>query len=720
MGAPVKMIAGLAALLLAACSAPVAAASAPAGEREGADPHLWLEQVQSREALDWVGAQNERSRQQLEGSPRFAALMPQLREVLDSPQRLPQLQQIGAHVYNFWRDAEHPRGLWRRIPAEQLGRGEPAWQTVLDLDALARREGENWVWAGASCLAPQTSRCLVFLSRGGADAQVLREFDTARGDFIADGFALPESKGGAAWVDADTISVSTDFGPGSMTESGYPRQVRLWTRGTPLAQARRVFEGRERDVGVWTSAESTPQGRRHWVERRSSFFAGDEYLLVDGRLQHLDKPADADAQLFGEQLLLRLRSDWRTGGRQHPAGALIAMPLRDFLAGKRRFQTLYTPPSRGALQQVLPLKDRLLLISMEEVRQSLAEWRLEKGRWQAQPVPTDPFESLSVSALAGQQGNAYLLTRSSFLSPSRLVLMEAGQPQRQTELRRLPDFFDASGLEVSQLQARSRDGTAVPYFVVGPRGALADGPRPTLLYGYGGFEISLKPAYNALVGRAWLAQGGVYVVANLRGGGEFGPRWHRAAQREHRQRSYDDFIAVAEDLQRRGITRPQQLGIMGGSLGGMLVSVAMQQRPELFGAVVSQVPLTDMRRYHRMLAGASWIEEYGDPDIPEQWAYIRPYSPYHNAQAGRHYPPVLYTSSTRDDRVHPGHARKMVARLAQQGHAVWYWENLEGGHAGAADSSQQARLWALSYSFLMDRLAGAPTAAPAAPAAVAR
>ncbi len=693
-------------LLLAALAvSPLISAATPPADMP--DAYRWLEDVDGERALTWVRGQQPTLAPVLK-APGFAKLESELAEVMASPARLAPAEQLGPLVYNFWRDAEHPRGIWRRSAPEAYLRGKPQWETVLDVDQLAKSEGERWVWAGASCLGPDARRCLVSLSRGGGDAHVLREFDTVERRFIPaaeGGFALPEAKGGASWIDADTLGVYTDFGAGSLTTSGYPRQLKQWRRGTPLTDAKLLLEGDKEEVGLWAWGERLQGQQRFVLERRTSFFAGKQYLLREGRLVELPKPDDAQATLFGAMALVELRSDWEQGGRRYPAGAVLATPLQPWLEGKPQFTLLHDPARDGALQSMTPLRDAVLIVSMRDVRQSLTEWRPAGRQWQRRAVPTSRLESLWVGALAGQASNRYLLTRSSFLEPARLEAAEAGSKARQT-LQQMPAFFEASGLEVRQLHARSADGTRIPYFIVGPRGPAPKEGRPTLLYGYGGFEISMKPGYSGILGRAWLARGGVYVLANLRGGGEFGPRWHQSALREHRQRSFDDFIAVAEDLQRRGITRPEKLGIMGGSLGGLLTSVALVQRPELFGAVVSQVPLTDMRRYHEMLAGASWIEEYGNPDIAEQWDYIGRYSPYHNATADKRYPPVLYTSSTRDDRVHPGHARKMVARLQELGHEVLYWENTEGGHAGAATPEQQARLWSLSYGFLQQRLMG--------------
>lgn len=562
-------------------AAHVAMAATPPADMP--DPYRWLEEVDGERALNWVHAQQPTLDPVLQ-SPGFAKLEAELAEVMASPARLAPGEQLGRHVYNFWRDAEHPRGLWRRSLPEDYLKGQPRWETVLDLDELARSEGERWVWAGANCLAPRARRCLLSLSPGGGDAHVLREFDTVDRRFIAvgeGGFTLPEAKGGAGWVDADTLGVNTDFGAGSLTRSGYPRQLKLWKRGTPLAEAKQLLEGGIDEVGLWAWGERLGGRQLFMLERRTSFFAGKQYLLRDGHLVELPKPDDAQAQLFGSQALIELRSDWGA----YPAGAVIATPLQAWLDGKPRFTLLHDPARDGALQSLVPLRDALLVVSMQDVRQHLSEWRSVGQQWRRRAVPTGELESLSISALAGQTSNRYLLTRSSFLQPARLEAAEAGQAQRQT-LQQLPAFFDTLGLEVRQLHAISSDGTSIPYFIVAPRGPMPEGGRPTLLYGYGGFEISMRPAYSGILGRGWLARGGVYVLANLRGGGEFGPRWHQAALREQRQRSFDDFIAVAEDLRRRGITRPDKLGIMGGSLGGLLTSVALVQRPELFLSLI--------------------------------------------------------------------------------------------------------------------------------------
>jgi prolyl oligopeptidase len=458
------------ALLLAAR---LAVAAPPA---DMPDPHRWLEEVDGERALAWVRAQQPTLDPVLQ-SPGFARLEAELAEVMAAPARLAPAAQLGRHVYNFWRDAEHPRGVWRRSAPEDYLKGQPRWETVLDLDELAKSEGERWVWAGANCLAPEARRCLISLSRGGGDAHVLREFDTVLGRFVPvseGGFALPESKGGAGWVDADTLGVYTDFGAGSMTTSGYPRQLKLWKRGTPLAGAKLLLEGGIDEVGFWAWGERLGGRQQFMLERRTSFFAGKQYLLRDGKLVELPKPDDAQATLFGNRALIELRSDW--GG--YPAGAVLATPLQAWLDGKPKFSLLHDPARDGALQSLLPLRDALLVVSMRDVRQQLTQWRAAGPAWQRRVVPTGELESLSISALAGQTSNCYLLTRSGFLQPATLEAAEAGRRQRHV-LQQLPAFFDTQGLEVRQLHARSADGTSIPYFIVAPRASQAR-PRMAL------------------------------------------------------------------------------------------------------------------------------------------------------------------------------------------------------------------------------------------------
>jgi prolyl oligopeptidase len=666
------------------------------------DPHLWLEDVEGVAALDWVRAQNTLSSAELQGLPQFAALHERLKTIFNSQDRIPYVSLHDGYYYNFWRDASHVRGIWRRCTPEQFVLDEPAWDTVIDMDRLAADEGENWVWAGASFLY-HDQRCLLSLSRGGGDAHVVREYDLATRSFVADGFILPEAKGRAAWIDRDTVFVATDFGAGSMTSSGYPRIVKEWRRGTPLEQAVTLFEAETNDLSAGAGKDFTPGHEFQLIWRSMTFYTSELYLREGSVLTRVDKPDDATAYTVRDQLIIELRSEWTVAGQRFPQGALLATDFRRFMQGERTFAVLFTPTPTTSLDGVSVTRSALLLNELDNVKNRLTELAHVDGVWQRRPVDAPAFGTLDASALDSIDSDAYFLTVTDFLTPTTLYLGQTGSDAR-VPLKSLPAFFDAAPYQVQQFHARSRDGTDVPYFVVMSSDARAGAPKPAVLYGYGGFEVSLKPFYSAVTGAAWLEQGGIYVLANIRGGGEFGPRWHQAALKEHRQRAFDDFIAVAEDVVARGLSTSRQLGIMGGSNGGLLVGAVMAQRPELFNAVVCQVPLLDMRRYHQLLAGASWVGEYGDPDDPEQWDYIGRYSPYQNVSAGRNYPRVLFTTSTRDDRVHPGHARKMAARMQHQGHDVLYWENTEGGHAGAANNEQQALMWALTYAFLLKQL----------------
>jgi prolyl oligopeptidase len=669
------------------------------------DPYLWLEDVLGERALGWVGERNAETEAELAARPDYALLRTRLKSILDSKDRIPWVGRYGGHFYNFWRDATHARGIWRRTTLDEYRKPAPRWDTVLDLDLLARDEDENWVWAGATFLRPVGGRCLVSLSRGGGDAHVVREFDLETLAFVDDGFTLPEAKSSAGWIDRDTLFVATDFGPGSMSGSGYPRLVKEWRRGAPLPDARLVFEAGEDDLSASAWFDPTPGQEHQFVQRQIDFYSSELFVRhpASGALARIDKPDDADAFTVRDQLLIQLRSSWTVGGASFPQGALLATDFAGFMAGGRAFTALFLPTPTTSLEDVAATRAAILLTVLDKVKNRIVELRHVDGAWQRRDVDAPGMGALGVSAVDEIESDDYFLTVTDFLTPSSLYLAQAGSDVR-TLLKSMPAFFDASPYTVSQFEAVSKDGTPVPWFVVMHKDVRLDGGNPALLYGYGGFEVSLTPFYSGTTGAAWLERGGIYVLANIRGGGEFGPGWHQAALKEGRQNAFDDFFAVAEDLAARGFTSASRLGIMGGSNGGLLVGAALTQRPELFGAVVCQVPLLDMRRYHQLLAGASWMGEYGDPDDPEQWAYIGKYSPYHRVAAEGRYPRVLFTTSTRDDRVHPGHARKMAARMREQGHDVLYWENTEGGHAGAANNEQTATMWALTYTFLWKQL----------------
>ncbi len=684
-------------------STTLAAETAP----EPTDPYLWLEEVQGEKQLEWVRARNEEAVTALATGDAFKALEQRLLGILDSKEKIPFVSRIGSHYYNFWRDASHPRGIWRRTTLEEYRKAEPAWETVLDVDALGKAEGENWVWHGATVLEPDDKKCLVSLSRGGADADVVREFDLESKAFVAGGFELPEAKSRVAWRNHDSLFVATDFGPGSLTTSGYPRTVCEWTRGTKLADAKLVYEGKPDDMSVGAWSDRTPGFERDFVSRQVTFWTSELFLRRDGQLVKIQKPDDANAGVHREWLFIELRSDWAAGEKPYAAGSLLAIDFEKFLGGDRSFHVLFEPGPRTSLVAYSPTRNHVLLTTLDNVRSRLFVLTWQDGTWHRSPLPgVPPVATASVGAVDDIESDDYFLTTATPLEPTTLSMGTAALGGRTLPepIKKSPTFFDAAGLTVSQHEAISKDGTRVPYFQIGPADLPSDGRTPTLLYGYGGFEIPLVPGYAPAAGAAWLEKGRVYVIANIRGGGEFGPAWHQAALKANRHKAYEDFIAVAEDLVARKVTTPRQLGVKGGSNGGLLVGNMYAMRPDLFGAVVCQVPLLDMRRYNKLLAGASWMGEFGNPDLPEEWAFIQTFSPYHTVRANRDYPPLLLTTSTRDDRVHPGHARKLAARLLEYGKSVLSYENIEGGHGGAADNRQQAFMDALSWIFLEQEL----------------
>ena len=668
------------------------------------DPFLWLEDVTGEKALDWVKSRNQETRHQLDGDAGFQQLRGQLQTILDSKDRIPGITQMGNAVYNFWTDAEHPRGVWRKTTLEEYKKTDPHWEVVLDIDALAKNEKENWVFKNSVCREPVYDRCLIELSRGGADAVTLREFDLRTKQFVKNGFNLPEAKMTADWRDLNTVFIATDFGKNTLTDSGYPRQVKEWKRGTPIAAAKLILESQRTDLSV--GAQSIDHGGYHHelVQRQIDFYRSEQYVRDHGKLQKLDVPAQSDLSFFEDQLIITLREAWTIKDKTYPAGAVLAISFSAFERGDRQFAVLFAPTDSTSFTGLAATRHFLLLQSLDNVKGKLDEWSFNNGKWSSRSVNLPTLGSVMISPMNPEKSDDYLLSYSDYLTPSVYLLAHAGNDQRST-LKSAPAFFDATPYETVQHFATSTDGTKIPYFVVKRKELRNDGNNPTLLYGYGGFQISLTPSYSGTIGKAWLEKGGVYVVANIRGGGEYGPRWHQAALKEHRQRAYDDFAAVAKDLIAQKITSPQHLGAMGGSNGGLLAGVTLTQHPELFNAIVSQVPLLDMQRFNQLLAGASWMGEYGNPDIADEWAYIKQYSPYHNVKPEITYPHVLFITSTRDDRVHPGHARKMAAKMLEQGHKnVWYFENTEGGHGGAANNTQRADMSAITYSFLWNML----------------
>ena len=694
--------------LVHACLAAGLAAAAVSGHAQeqntvANDPHAWLEDVEGQKQLDWVRAQNAKAEAEIASTPAFKELEASILAILDSDAKIPGVQKIGPYYYNFWKDKQHERGLWRRTTLEEYRKPQPRWETVLDLDALNKAEGKNWVWHGADCRKPDYTRCLIALSRGGADADETREFDLTTKTFLKDGFYRPEAKGGLGWKDADTVYVFTDFGEGSMTTSGYPRVVKEWKRGTPLSAATVVYEGKPDDMYIAAFHDDTPGFERDFVSRTLAFYNDELFLRgADGKLTKIDVPNSVNKGAFREWLTLELREPWTVGGKTYKAGSLLVARFDDFMAGKREFDVLFEPTDRTSLASFTFTRHHLVLNVLEDVKNRLSVLTPGEGGWKkSEFVGAPAFGTLGVSAVDADESDAVWLTATDYLTPTTLSLAEIGKQPEQ--LKTMPAFFDGSKDVIEQHFATSKDGTKVPYFVVRPKDLKLDGNTPTLLYGYGGFEVSLTPAYSGAVGKGWLEKGGVYVVANIRGGGEYGPRWHQAALKANRHKAYEDFAAVAQDLVARKITSARRLGTQGGSNGGLLMGNMLTQYPELFGAVVVQVPLLDMKRYSHLLAGASWMAEYGNPDTAD-WDYIKTFSPYHLFDPAKTYPPTLFTTSTRDDRVHPGHARKMMARMLEAGKDVRYYENIEGGHGGAANNAQAAHMSALAYTFLWQQL----------------
>jgi prolyl oligopeptidase len=662
------------------------------------DDFQWLEDVQGDKALVWVKEQNSKTTALLEARPEYKPIYEKTLEILDSKDKIPEPELLGDTVYNFWKDDAHERGLWRRTTVASYRTPNPQWETVLDVDALAKAEGKSWVWHKATCLPPADTRCLIKLSPGGSDAAVVREFDTRAKEFVKDGFSLPEAKSRVAWRDENTLWVGTDFGPGTLTTSGYPRIVKLWKRGTPLSEAKTIFECKPEDVAASGWTEILSDGRYDVVSRTPAFFRQELFLLVDDRLVKLDLPEDIDPQVFFRgRFLFSLRSDWSVGGKTYREGSLLSAKVDDLLKKANKFDVLFEPSARVSLAALKRTKDRVLIQTLDNVKSRLTALSLKDGGWERAEIPTPGLGTADLLAM-NDFSETFFFTYEDFTTPVSLWLSENGAPAVKVKME--PAFFDATGMTTEQLEATSKDGTKIPYFVVRPKGTKDDGTSPTLLYGYGGFEVPEVPTYKGTLGSAWLARGGVYVLANIRGGGEFGPAWHKAAVKEQHIHNFEDFSAVARDLISRKITSPRHLGIMGGSQGGLLVGGTFTLYPELFHAVVAQVPLADMRRYSHLLAGASWMAEYGDPDKPEDWAYIQTWSPYHQVKKDASYPTPFYWTNTRDDRVHPAHARKMVAKLEAQGHPVYYFENTEGGHGSGAVNKQTARVGALQYAYL--------------------
>jgi len=677
---------------------------------ENQDPNLWLEEVESPQALQFAKEENKKTLEHFKKNPLFSTLEKDIRKIVLAKDRLPDVRLMNGELYNFWQDEKHVRGLWRKTTIASYKSGHPHWTTILDLDALEKKENENWVWKGSSALPPHYEKALLFLSRGGKDATVVREFNLKTKSFVKDGFTVPEAKSSVAWKDENTLYVGSDFGPGSMTDSGYPRVIKLWKRGTSLAKAPVVFEGQKTDMSAHSFVEFAPEGNYIFHSRQISFYESQIwYEDAQGQRYLIPMPLDADfSGVFKNFLLYRLRSDLDS----FKQGSLVALPLNKITEGekaRKSLQLVFAPSQKRFLEWAARTKNHLLLSTMDNILAQIEKVSLDKdGHWHQETLSLGNGGVAAVTSVEDTSDD-YLAAYTDFLTPSSIYKSDAAQTAASFELLgKAPERFQSKGMRSWRYEATSRDGTKIPYFVVAKKDLPMNGENPTLLYGYGGFEIPMQPSYMSVIGKAWLERGGVYVLANLRGGGEFGPAWHHAVIKENRYKVFEDFAAVAEDLIARKITSPQHLGIKGGSNGGLLTGASFVARPDLFNAVLCQVPLLDMLRYHKLLAGASWMDEYGNPDDPKMREAILKYSPYQKVKADAKYPEVFFMTSTKDDRVHPGHARKMVAKMRAQGHPVFYYENTEGGHARTANLEQNILWTTLEFTYLWEKLGPQP------------
>jgi len=670
------------------------------------DPYIWLEDARSERSLDWVKAENERTMELLASDPRFEQLTQEALAILDSEDRLivPGFRPDG--LYNFWQDKDNPKGILRRTTMESFKTDDPQWETVLDIDAIAAADGKEWVYRGLNCLPPERTRCMLALSDGGEDATSYREWDMTTREFVDGGFALPTSKGSVSWVDEDTLLVSRDFGEGTMTESSYPFTTREWKRGTPLSEAKEIFRGEATDVsaGAYDVRDADDVIQMRLAYRSPSFFEREYFIDMDGEWLKLDIPKKASpVGIVGDQLLMSTDVDWEADGTTFPADSLIALNLEEFKADPNgAAKTLvWAPGERQTKRGVTSTANALYVGLLDNVVGKVLKFTYADGAWSSEPVDLPDNATVGIAS-SNDKTDQIMFTSTDFLTPTTLFYSaDGGKPEI---IKQAPARFDATGLEVEQLEATSADGTKIPYFVVKKEGTVMDGETPTLMYGYGGFQISQLPRYSGLLGKLWLEKGGAYVLTNLRGGGEFGPEWHQTAQRANKQRTWDDFIAIGRDVSTRGLTSPEHLGIQGGSQGGLLVGTAITQAPEAFGAAIVAIPLFDMLRLTEIGAGASWVGEYGDPRIAEQREWIEGYSPYQKLVEGIDFPAPFLWASTADDRTHPSHARKGAAKLKELGQPYYYFEDMTGGHSGGVDNEQRAKLQALQYVYLMQRL----------------
>lgn len=666
------------------------------------DPYLWLEEVEDKKALAWTQQKSKATLAKMTQGERYKKLEKEALKILQSPQKIPYVKQQGSYLYNFWKDKKNVRGVWRRTTMSEYRKRNPKWEILLDVDQLAQQEKENWVYKGAKCLAPAYISCLVTLSRGGKDAATVREFDMRSKKFVKNGFSLPEAKTWVDWFDKDNIFVATNYGSGTLTESGYPRLVKLWSRGTDLKKAKLLMEVDKKDIATSAYSLTHREGSLAIVRRWKTFFTADYFLYSNGQLKRLPLPDHIEiAGYLRDHFIIGLRKPWKINGKEFATGSLVA--VHHSVVNKKEVAAkdvveIMRNSSKTSIQSAHVLRDAILVSVLENVRGEVYRINFNKGFAKPKKIELVKGAHHTIVSSSPLKNDFFFLT-DGFLQPKSFYYYNASL-DKTSQLRSLSDHFNSKEMVVQQRWATSQDGTKVPYFLVGKKSQINKGNAPTLLYGYGGFEAPMLPKYSAITGKLWLERGGLYVLANIRGGGEFGPKWHQAALKKNRHKAYDDFIAVAEDIIAKKITNKNKLAIRGRSNGGLLTGAIMTRRPDLFGAVLSIVPLLDMIRYSQLLAGASWMGEYGDPRDPDMREYLLSYSPYHNVDKNRSYPEVFFLTSTKDDRVHPGHARKMAAKMIDQGHKVHYFEKNDGGHKGDVNLQKLAQWQALTYEFL--------------------
>ena len=689
----------------------LASASLAAPPLASDDPYIWLEDVSGQRAMDWVEAHNAKSQAVLEADPRYQQYYSEALAIAQAKDRVPTANFIGGQVYNFWQDEDHVRGIWRRTSVADYASGAPHWETVLDLDSLAKAEKANWVWKGATCARPAETRCLLNLSDGGEDAVTIREFDLPSKSFVEGGFDLPKGKQDASWQDENTLLVSREWKPGELTESGYAYVVKRLKRGQKLSQATEVFRGNKSDVSASAYVLRDSQGGvLPLVVEGTDFFHSKTFLVGAKGNRRVAIPEKSQfVDMVDGRVIIQSQEEWTPKGaaKALPAGSLLSVNLADLRANPANLKPvlIYTPGPREALQGATAAKDVLLVSILDNVRGRMLTFTpAAGGKWTRADLDLPDNSSIGVSD-ASHKDNQALLSVTGFLTPPSIWLANAAGGKAR-EIYHQPPKFDASNLVVEQREATSTDGTKIPYFIVHRKDMVLNGDNPTLLYAYGGFEVSVTPSYSPTTGKLWLEHGGVFVVANIRGGGEFGPNWHEAALKTKRQRAYDDFAAVAKDLIARKVTSPRRLGIRGGSNGGLLMGVEFTQHPELWKAVIIDVPLLDMIRISKIAAGASWEGEYGNIADPKVLAFWEKTSPYQNLRKGVAYPEPFIFTTTKDDRVGPQHARKFAARMEEMGLPFLYYENTEGGHAAGANLKQQAHTTALEMIYLTRKLMG--------------